>query len=95
MTGKTSSPDRISDLEREVARLHGCVGVLTESLHTTLVALESIMDPDRDDAFMHKALVEGLRPRIERDYAGEERQAAQEMLNWLETYVGGAGPQAS
>ena len=45
------------------------------------------MDPDRQDAFMHRALVEGLRPRIERDYSGEELGAAQEMLTWLESYV--------
>ncbi|HAL06538.1 MAG TPA: hypothetical protein DCP26_04150 [Brevundimonas sp.] len=81
------TPDRLVALEREVARLHGCVGVLSESLHITLVALESVMDPDRQDAFMHRALVEGLRPRIERDYSGEELGAAQEMLTWLESYV--------
>ncbi len=80
--------DRIAALETEVARLHGCVGVLSESLHITLVALESVMEPDRPDAFMHRALVDGLRPRLEADYTGEERTAALEMLNWLESMGG-------
>lgn len=78
---------RLLDLEKEVARLHGCVGVLSEGLHVTLVALEVLMDPERPKAFMHRALVEGLRPRIEYDYSGEERMAALEMLSWIESHA--------
>lgn len=80
---------RLQAMETEIARLHGCVGVLSESLHITLVALEAVMEPGRADAFMHTALVDGLRPRVENDYAGQERAAALEMLAWIAAMGGG------
>lgn len=51
--------------KRRSLGLHGCVGVLSEGLHVTLIDLEALMDPERPEPFMHQTLVAGLRPRIE------------------------------